>query len=130
MDQSFSWHYCAGSLAGARDCDRVPHFSRQRFRSKFFAYANTNGLALASTGLYSHAKPYPYADSAASNKNYREPDSNSCTLTHSDSYAARQSQPAGESYSNSNAWISGLAADGYPLSSYLNKFCKRKTRQL
>jgi len=112
MDQSLSWHHCAGSLFGAHDCDRVPHFSRQRFRSKFFAYANTNsnGFALAGTGLYSHAKPDAYADSASSNKNHREPDSNAYTVTHSDSYAARQSQSASKSYANSSAWISGLTA--------------------
>ena len=85
------------------------HFGRQRFRSKFFAYAdsNSNSLALAGAGLYSDAKPDAHADSAASNKNYREPDSNSCilTLTYSGSHAARQSQSAGEPHANSNAWI-------------------------
>jgi hypothetical protein len=45
------------------------HFGRQRFCSKFYAYVNTNsnGLALAGTGLYSHAKPDAHADAAASN---------------------------------------------------------------
>jgi len=97
------------------------HFSRHRFRSKFFANAdsNSNGLALASTGLYSHAKPNAHADSAASNKNYRKPDSNAFTLAHSGAYAARQSQSAGESHANSNAWIRGLRQEP---GSYPNKF--------
>lgn len=81
---------------------RVSHFSR-RFCSKFFANADakSNGLTHAGTGLYSHTEPDAHADSARSNKNYRQPDANSQTVTNSYTYPSKQSQSHGDPYTNS-----------------------------
>jgi hypothetical protein len=98
MDRNFYQRCRTESAFAACDGCRVSDAADQRFYAKFFTDSNSNRLAVTSTGIYSHAESDTHADSAATNKNYSEPDSNAHTVTHSDSHAAKQSQ--GESNAN------------------------------
>jgi hypothetical protein len=72
------------------------NFNRHWFRTKLFAYPESNRFAYTGTGIHSHSKPYCISDAIRPYKDHRE----SNTYSNSDCYSNAHALRRRESHTN------------------------------